>query len=138
MGIVNERTNFVQKLINVYRDKPNEKGSKNMKLVKDNMKKNAIISVYRLETKANADVYDWQLMWNFVGKHYGSEAICRNILYSKADVIDLGIALDLACDYKSELNSLLTDERENGATHAFVSPEMGAPVYGIYLEHLSG
>jgi len=53
-------------------------------------------------------------MWNFVGKHYGSKAICRNILSSKASVDDESAALDQACDSKTGLNSLLTDERANG------------------------
>ena len=96
----------------------------------------AIISVYRLETKTNADVDDWQLMWDFVGKHYGFEAICRNIFSSKASVEDESAALDFACDSKTGLNSLLTDERASGATHAFVQPEEGGAVFGINLEHL--
>jgi|TARA_B110000503_G_scaffold139014_1_gene226364 hypothetical protein len=109
-----------------------------MKLVIDNAQNKTIIALYTLETKPNADVDDWQLMWNFVGKHYGSEAICRNILRYKASVQDVSGALDQACDYKSWLNSLLTDERTRGATHAFVQPEIGEAVFGINLEHLFG
>ena len=109
-----------------------------MELVADNTKQITVLSVYSLDTKAKSDFDDWRLMWGFVGKHYGSRAVCRGIFRIEASVQDVSRALDQSCDYLSLLNSLLTDERAKGATHAFVQPEIGDAVFGINLSQLFG
>lgn len=94
----------------------------------------AIISVYKI--KSDIDEKCWRAAWKIVESSYGVDAICRNIFESEASIGDEVWALETACEKRTKLTGMLLEERDSGATHAFVQPMQGEPIFGISLSNL--
>lgn len=94
----------------------------------------AIVSVYAIPNCADEE--NWVSAWQVVQESYGVGAICRNILQSDAPLPDEALALEAALSHATPLNRILLEERNSGATHAFVQPEEGGAVFGVCLRSL--
>lgn len=92
------------------------------------------LSVYQLvnfEPDGN-----WHTAWDFVKANYGSDAVCRNV--SETPLTEQQIISDLtkATSEKNELNAMLREEVNTGATHVFVQRKQEGAIFGIDLKLL--
>jgi len=96
----------------------------------------AIISVYAIKG-IDADS-NWTEAWDVVEQPYGGDAICRNVFQSDASVDDEISVLKNILSSDSTIREMLESEFDDGATHAFVQPQKGKPLFGLSLHKIFG
>ena len=96
------------------------------------MEDKSVIVFYRLATECWQDM-TWEEADEYVGKHYGREAICRNVGHTPIEPEILAECVPFWLLNDVEFRALVKREREFGANFLFVSPVVGAPIWGLSL-----
>lgn len=94
------------------------------------------ISVYEIDNIEASE--SWESAWKVTKESYGVDAVCKQVISTEQPAEDVEADMKEATSRVNQMNKLLKEEVELGATHAFVSSTgNGSPIFGINLSELA-